>query len=336
MSVSNAIKAVKEIADDLVVLPENQAYDEISASYFSGLERDLKPACFVTPSSAKQVADVVKALKPFADNLKLAVCGSGQQCTPEVANVRDGITIHMRNLRGIDVDTGKKIVSIAAGEQMGNVYEKVVALGFGVQGNRHATGGIGGDALQGKHKLMGDILILMCPGGLSYFSYARGFVCDDVVNYEVVLASGEIVNANASTNSDLWSSLKGGGNNFGIITRFDLEIFEQGPMWGGKLFYFEPSFPNQIQSLVDYLHDPNAERDVHICVSLGYAAAFGSVMCMNDIFCARPEKPKSLEPFANVQPQIDQMNTLRVESLKVLTTAEFSGAVSNRRVCSWD
>jgi hypothetical protein len=38
--------------------------------------------------------------------------------------------------------------------------------------------------------------VLRFLGGLSYFLYSRSIVCDDVVNYEVPLASGEIVNAN--------------------------------------------------------------------------------------------------------------------------------------------
>ncbi|KAI0006958.1 FAD-binding domain-containing protein [Xylariaceae sp. FL0662B] len=318
MSVSDAIEAVKKISSDLVVLPGSEEYDEITKSYFSALERELKPACFLTPSSPSQVADIVKAIKPFAGRSTVAVCGSGQQTTPGLANVRDGLTIHLRKLRGVELNAEKKIVSVAAGEQMGKVYEVVTAAGFGVTGNRHSSGGIGGDALQ---------------GGLSYFSYARGFVCDNVVNYEIVLASGEIVNANADTNRDLWVALKGGGaNNFGIVTRFDLSVFEQGQLWGGKVFYFQPAFLGKTRSLVDYLHDPNADVDIHICLSLGYAAALGDIVCMNDIFCARPEKPKALEPFADIEPQIDQMNTLRVDSLKNFTAEAFSGALSNRVV----
>ncbi|RYP64890.1 hypothetical protein DL769_006498 [Monosporascus sp. CRB-8-3] len=300
MSVSNAIEAVKKISSDLVVLLESEEYDEITKSYFSELERELKPACFLTPSSASRVVDIVKAIKPFALRSNVAVCGSGQQATTAVANVRDGLTIHLRNLRGVEIDAEKKVVSVAAGERMGKVYEKVMAAGLGV------------------------------AGGPSYFSYARDFVCDNVVNYEIVLAGGEIVNANAETNRDLWIALKGGGNNFGIVTRFDLSVFEQSQLWGGKIFYFQPSFSGQIQSLVDYLHNPNADVDVHIGVSLGYAAALGDIMCMNDVFCARPEKPKALEPFADIQPQIDQMKTLRVDSLKSFTDEAFAGALSNR------
>lgn len=52
-------------------------------------------------------------------------------------------------------------------------------------------------------------------GGLSYLSGTEGFAADTVKNYEVVLADGQIVNANAKQNPDLWWALKGGGNNFG-------------------------------------------------------------------------------------------------------------------------
>lgn len=166
-------------------------------------------------------------------------------------------------------------------------------------------------------------------GGLSYFAYARGFICDNVVSYEVVLADGRIVNANADTNRDLWVALKGGANNFGVVTGFDLRVFPQGQLWGGKVFYFEPSFLGQIQSLVRYLDGPSPDVDVHICLSLGYTPT-GDMLGMNDIFCTRPEKPKALEPFADVQPQIEQMKSLRVADLKALTDEAFAGAVANR------
>ncbi|OTA58986.1 FAD-binding domain-containing protein [Hypoxylon sp. EC38] len=305
MGVSEAIEAIQKISSELVVRPGTEEYDELTKSYFSELERELKPACFLTPNSPSQVAGILKAIKPFGLHSKVAICGAGQQATPEVANVRGGITIHLKNLRGIKLNPGNKTVSVAAGEKMGAVYEVLIDASLGVVGNRHSSGGIGGDAVQ---------------GGLSYFSYSHGFVCDNVVNYEIVLANGEIVNANAGTNSDLWVALKGGGNNFGIVTRFDLGVFEQGQLWGGKVFYFPPSLSGQIQSLVDYLHGSKPDTNVHICVSLGYTGAFGDFVCMNDVFSTKPEKPRALEPFTEIQPQIDQMKSLRVDSLKSFTS----------------
>jgi FAD/FMN-containing dehydrogenase len=102
------------------------------------------------PNSAAQVAEILKAIQPFADRSKVAICGSGQQTTPAVANVRDGLTIHLRNLRGVKIDAQRKTVSVAAGEQMGKVYENLGAAGLSVVGNRDSAGGIGGDAVQGK------------------------------------------------------------------------------------------------------------------------------------------------------------------------------------------
>ncbi|KAG7103630.1 putative FAD-linked oxidoreductase like protein [Verticillium longisporum] len=67
----------------------------------------------------------------------------------------------------------------------------------------------------------------------SFHSGRRGFACDDVVNYEVVLADGSIVNANKRVNPRLFKALKGGSSNFGIVTRFDMAAFPAGDLHGG-------------------------------------------------------------------------------------------------------
>lgn len=52
---------------------------------------------------------------------------------------------------------------------------------------------------------------------------------------QVVLANGTICNANANSHPDLWYALKGGSNNFGVVTRIDLKTFAQGKFWGGSI-----------------------------------------------------------------------------------------------------
>ncbi|RYP26190.1 hypothetical protein DL767_008142 [Monosporascus sp. MG133] len=59
----------------------------------------------------------------------------------------------------------------------------------------------------------------MCDGW-GWLSNEAGFCCDNVVEYEVVLANGSIVRATNTTNANLWKALKGGGSNFGIVTEF--------------------------------------------------------------------------------------------------------------------
>ncbi|KAF2029414.1 hypothetical protein EK21DRAFT_89824 [Setomelanomma holmii] len=59
-------------------------------------------------------------------------------------------------------------------------------------------------------------------GGMSHFTNAWGMVANNVKNFEVVLADSRIGNANQDDHADLFKALKGGGPNFGIVTRFDL------------------------------------------------------------------------------------------------------------------
>lgn len=54
-----------------------------------------------------------------------------------------------------------------------------------------------------------------CIGGLAYVTDKYGMVCDNIVNFEVLLGNGSVVNANASSSPDLFRALKGGGNNLG-------------------------------------------------------------------------------------------------------------------------
>jgi hypothetical protein len=157
-------------------------------------------------------------------------------------------------------------------------------------------------------------------------------VCDNVVNYEVALASGEIINANAKENSDLWLALRGGGNNFGVVTRYDMKTFKQGPLWGGSVYYFAHSFPSQIEALVNEIQKPDASEETHLMISIGYAAQFGQTVCQNQVYYTQAvEKPAVLEPFTAIQPQIEQMNSIRMMSLKEASSEQANDVRDRQR-----
>lgn len=238
----------------------------------------------------------------------VVVRGAGQQPLPGCANIQQGITVDLRLLKGVEVKEGS--VSIAAGERWANVYDKVQQHGLGVTGSRSALGGIGGLAL---------------AGGLSIFSSREGFICDNVTNFEVVLASGKIINANASENADLWRALRGGGNNLGVVTRFDLRTFPQGPFWGGAVLYFPPSFPGQVEALVSEINRSDATDETHLMLSIGYSASYmqlGGTLCMNSVYhtgaraAGDDGAPAVLDPFVRVSPQVEQLNSIRSLTLR--------------------
>ncbi|PGH00937.1 hypothetical protein AJ80_09099 [Polytolypa hystricis UAMH7299] len=104
-----------------------------------------------------------------------------------------------------------------------------------VAGGRDSNVGVGG---------------LILGGGCSWFASKMGFVADSVLNVELVTADGSIINVNANEHSDLFVGLKGGGNNFGIATRFDLKAFEFEKMWGGLKTYSNETTDAQIQAFI--------------------------------------------------------------------------------------
>jgi hypothetical protein len=117
--------------------------------------------------------------------------------------------------------------------------------------------------------------------------------------------------ARLSSHRDLWIALRGGANNFGIVTRFDFRSFPQAPFWGGSIYYFADSFPGQIDALVAELLKEDAPEDTHLMISVRFAAMFRPrAMCQNQVYYTREVDwpPAVLEPFVGVEPQIEQMN----------------------------
>lgn len=72
---------------------------------------------------------------------------------------------------------------------------------------------------------------------MTFLSRRKGWGCDNIYGYELVLASGDIIYVTQASYPDLWLALKGGSNNFGIITRFDVTTFPSDGMWYSLLEY---------------------------------------------------------------------------------------------------
>lgn len=93
-----------------------------------------------------------------------------------------------------------------------------------------------------------------------------------MLSYELVTASGAIIIVSESKFPDLYWALRGGGNNFGIVTKFNVESIPLGQMWGGMRTYLEPAFPSVIEAF--YNLGKNTAQDVkaHQILSFGWRA----------------------------------------------------------------
>ncbi|KAI5369173.1 putative FAD-binding domain, PCMH-type, FAD-binding, type PCMH, subdomain 2 [Septoria linicola] len=171
----------------------------------------------------RQYKYCLKASGPGLNNAT-SLSGVAARHTPfrEAATLEDRVVIDLSSMphKGLANDFSSITVSPAA--KWDDLYEQLDPLNLTVVGGRVAGVGVGG-------------LVLGC--GISYVSARHGLACENVENFEVVLASGDIVNANAHEHRELFKGLRGGSNNLGIVTAITLRTHSQGPFWGGQTFH---------------------------------------------------------------------------------------------------
>jgi len=110
--------------------------------------------------------------------------------------------------------------------------------------------------------------------GYSYKTGQYGLTIDNIAGYELVLPNGTVVNV-TSNDKGLWFGLRGGMNNFGIVTKFILESHPQGDVWGGFYLYAE----NQLDAIKEALFKFQQENDTkaEVGVSMSYSSGQFSV-----------------------------------------------------------
>ncbi|KAL8376544.1 hypothetical protein RB595_007577 [Gaeumannomyces hyphopodioides] len=206
---------------DPVLKPGDAAYTERINTLWSASAR-LAPACIVTPKDAAEVSVVLQVLQK-SPKAKFAIRSRGHSHWAGGNNVDGGVEIDLSaHFVGATYDADTRLASVLPASRWGTVLKDLeLQHGVAVVGGRDGNVGIGG---------------FLTGGGNSYYTGKYGFGCDNVVNAEVVLADGRIVNVNKDENADLFKALKGGWGNFGIVTRFDLFTFPSGPVWGGARF----------------------------------------------------------------------------------------------------
>ncbi|KAK7962113.1 oxidoreductase [Apiospora aurea] len=169
------------------------------------------------------------------------------------------------------------------------------------------------------------------------------FVCDAVDNFEVVLASGQTVNANAESNSDLWRALRGGSNNFGIVTAFTMRSFTQPDYWGGSIISDSSHIDELFQAFESFTGNPDYDPYATNILNLIWQPATDSWMTLQSPSYTKSQaNPPVLRNFSSVPSLV---NTMRISNStdfanelysapgqrELMTTATFQNRLSMLR-----
>ncbi|NDL56837.1 FAD-binding oxidoreductase [Phytoactinopolyspora mesophila] len=225
---SPALAQLRAEFDGQVIGADHPDYDE-ARTVISGLV-DRRPAMIVRPRDAAQVARVVAVAAE--SGLELAVRGGGHSAAGHGVS-EGGLVLDLRDMRAFDIDVEQRTASaqagLTAGEYTALAGEHGLATGFGDT----ASVGIGGITL---------------GGGVGFLSRRFGLTIDDLLAAEVVTADGQILEVDAAHHPDLFWAIRGGGGNFGVVTRFTFRVHEVSDVVGGMLIL--PVTPEIIVSAI--------------------------------------------------------------------------------------
>ncbi|PMD66410.1 FAD binding domain-containing protein, partial [Hyaloscypha bicolor E] len=243
--------------------------------YFSQQQREVVPACVFLPASAEDVSQALRSIKEH--QCHFAVKSGGHAMSAGASNAPQGITIDLRHLNRIELADDQLTTSVGAGTRWGEVYRRLEPLNLTAVGGRDSQIGAGGFVL-------GD-------EGISFTSRKRGWAFDNVKNFEVVLANGSISNISQTSHPDLYFALRGGGSNFGIVTRFDLETHQQGLFWGGHKFYLLSDIAERKKSMdIEYPYSRgDSDPSGQIILSFAFVPIFDVYLVCVNLMHGRPE-----------------------------------------------
>ncbi|HWI32372.1 MAG TPA: FAD-binding protein [Microbacterium sp.] len=203
------IEELREQVAGRVIAPAEDGWDA-ARLFHSGIG---EPALIVRAAS---VADVAAAVRwASAEGVAVAVRGGGHSAWGTVAG---GLTIDLGELTDIEIDG--TLVRVGGGATWGAVAGTLSEAGLGVSSGDTASVGVGG---------------LTLGGGIGWMVRAWGLAADQLTGVQLVTAAGDVVEVSAASHPELFWALRGGGGNFGVVTRFDYRAHELPAVVFGEL-----------------------------------------------------------------------------------------------------
>jgi len=211
-----------------VITPDDAVYDQARTVFYGGI--DKRPGAIVRVANEGDVRRVIALARD--EGYELAVRSGGHSIVGH-STTDGGVVIDLRDLSEIEVDPDARMAWIGAGATALHVtdalskHERVI--GFGDSGSV----GVGG---------------ITTGGGIGFLIRKFGMTIDSLLAADVVTADGQCLRADANHHSDLFWAVRGGGGNFGVVTRLQFRLNELRQFTGGILIL--PATPQTIAEFV--------------------------------------------------------------------------------------
>ncbi|MBA2280926.1 MAG: FAD-binding oxidoreductase [Acidimicrobiia bacterium] len=242
--------------------PPDATYDDVRRVH-NGLI-DKRPAVIARATSTDDVAVALALARRLG--LELSVRGGGHNVAGR-AVTDGGVMVDLSTMKRIDVDSQRRTVTAEGGVTWAEMDQATHEHGLVVPGGVVSSTGIGG---------------LTLGGGLGWTQGRFGLSIDNLLAAEVVTADGTVIVASDEDHADLFWALRGGGGNFGVVTRFTYRAHPLTTVLGGLVAYpadeaaqvlatyrdVTASAPDELSVQVGLLHTPDDAHAPIIAVPL--------------------------------------------------------------------
>jgi FAD/FMN-containing dehydrogenase len=200
-----------------VVEPADREYERARLCF--NLLVDRRPTGIARCLDASDVANALAFAQ--ANDLEIAVRGGGHNPAGHCA-VDDGLVIDLSRMRNVDVDQENGVAASEGGATWLDFDTAAQAHGLATPGGVVGSTGVTG---------------LTLGGGIGHLTAQHGLTCDNLIAAELVTPAGEVIRASKGENPELLWGLRGGGGNFGVVTRVELRLHRVERVVGGLLGY---------------------------------------------------------------------------------------------------
>ncbi len=198
-----------------VIAPDDPGYDDARGVFFTGFDR--RPAAIVRAADASGVSRAVNLARETGAELAVR---SGGHSRAGHGTSEGGIVLDLSEMNAVEIEPGARTAWAQPGVEAGDYTRATGKHGLVTGLGDAASVGIGGITL---------------GGGIGFLVRKNGLTIDDLLGAEVVTADGELLEVDGENHPDLFWALRGGGGNFGVVTRLRFRLHEIDEVVGGML-----------------------------------------------------------------------------------------------------